>query len=227
MNILRELRKVKSKSVRIKLKLAIIFLLLLIIATYAWWHIPQVYMNGLQGKVESWEVAYIYDGEEYEDELTIGFDEFYPGVGEDTKVIEIHNLGGADTNVKVEIVRITLFGEEIDLEELQENDGIVYSSENNIAKIFDNKDYPFEMSYILGKNELKGVKNGLETHDTQTELTVYSNWVFEKGDDVLDTSFGTRAYEYYEKIESQREETGEDVEEKALEVVIRLTARRV
>ena len=66
MNILREFRRVKKRSVQARILLISIFSVILIINTYAWFSANEpVNMNGLEADVTPWDVRYYVDDKGY------------------------------------------------------------------------------------------------------------------------------------------------------------------
>ena len=123
MNVLRELRKFKTKSAMAKIRVLILLAVMLIVSSYAWMTLRKdVEVGNLHGVVESWEVEYSINGEKVEEEVTIAIDEFYPGayVDEDgdgsdwfSKTIAIKNMANEPTNLRYEVTSVKLFGNEV------------------------------------------------------------------------------------------------------------------
>lgn len=156
MNILREFRRVKKKSMATRIGLIAIFSVILIINTYAWFNTNKdVKINGLEGDVTSWDVAYYVDDEEILDETAVfTIDEFYPGMPEREDVAYIYNVGKTGTNISYELISVKIFGQEV-LDELKANNEI--TTDGNTTNIFSNDtEYPFNISYTYDKTSLSG-----------------------------------------------------------------------
>ena len=62
MNILREFRRIKKRSMPVRIALILIFSVILIINTYAWFSSNEpVNMSGLEADVTPWDVRYYVD----------------------------------------------------------------------------------------------------------------------------------------------------------------------
>lgn len=218
MNLLRELRKFKKKSVLVKLRILILLAVMLIASTYTWFFVRKDdRINGFKGIVTEWDIEYSIDGEEItEEEVVIAIDEFYPEMEEFTKNIKTKNLKSSGAEVKYEITSVRLFGEEI-LEQLTDNN---IATAGTTTNIFSTNEYPFNVGYYYDKTVLSGIKpdtpeNAPETYST---LSIFANW--DGVDNVKDTYFGQKTYEYYES--NALAETYSP-----LEVTIKITAGRV
>ncbi len=221
MNILRELRKFKRKSVLVKLQILLLFSVMLIASTYAWWRIPEVKMSNLQGTVESWEVEYdIEDNKILEEEVTISVDNFQPGMQDFEKIISIRNLGTKETSITYELTSVKLFGEEV-LSELQNNNEIALAG--NTVNLFVNSaenEYPFNICYTYDKSKISGqYEDDESTPDAVAKLGFYVSWEYEKGTDILDTSVGQRAYDYYEDENN--------IPEEILQFTVKITSKAI
>lgn len=208
MNILRELRKFKRKSVLVKLQVLLLFSIMLIASTYAWWRLPEVDVNNLQGTIETWDIEYnIDDNEILDEEVTISVDDFQPGMIDFEKTISIRNKGTKPTNITYEVTSVKLFGEEV-LTQLQENNEIKLAG--NTVNLFVNSEeqkYPFNICYTYDKKYIEGKYVDDETTPYATaKLKIYASWEYEKGTDSLDTSIGQRAYDYYADPNNNPEE---------------------
>ena len=95
MNILREFRRVKKRSVATRVKLLLVFSVILIVNTYAWFSADKdVNLKGLEGDVTSWDVAYYVNEDENEilDQTAVfTIDELYPGMPERQDVVHVYN----------------------------------------------------------------------------------------------------------------------------------------
>lgn len=221
MNILRELRKFKRRSVLVKLQILLLFSVMLIASAYAWWRLPDAGVNELHGTVETWDVEYnIDDNEILDEEVTISVDEFQPGMPDFEKTISIRNLGTKGTRITYELTSIKLFGEEV-LEDLQNDEEIRLAG--NTVNLFVNtteEKYPFDICYIYDKSNISGEYVDDETTpNSVAKLTFYASWAYEKGTDLLDTAIGKKAYEYYADENNSPEEV--------LQFTVKITSRAV
>lgn len=228
MNILREFRRVKKKSMLTRIRLIAIFSVILIVNTYAWWSSDKdVSLGGLKGEVTPWDVIYSVGGEEIlNQDVTFTIDELYPGMPDREDVVHIYNRAETSTNIKFEVTSVKVFGQEV-LGELQKNGGIQTSG--NITHLFaDDAAYPFNVSYTYDKTRLDGAYVDDEsTPDAGATFKFNVNWIYEiagteteqETRNLLDTKFGKKAYEYYE------DESNDPT--KAIEITVKITSEMV
>lgn len=199
MNILRELRKFKKKSVRFRFSFVLIFLLMLLVSTYAWFDIFQfVEPKNIKATIETWDIRYLDEDEtELSEAVDFGVEHFYPGMEDVKQDVIIQNIGDIGSNITYQLMSVELFGEEI-LQELKDNNEI-QELENGIILFTDTDKYPFEVRYEWDKKEIEGDRDPGDGIDAQAQALVSFkvSWDYEGGNDALDTEFGKKAYEYY------------------------------
>lgn len=226
MNILREYRRIKKKSLATRISLIFTFSVILIVSTYAWFaEIQPVNLGGIEVKVDTWYVAYYIDEEIFDETATIVIDEIYPGMTEQTEIIDIYNLGNLSTKIDFELVSVKIFGNEV-LDEIKENNEIL--REDNTTDIFStNKNYPFDISYTYDKEYLNETYiDDISTPNGKATFKMCVNWPYREGDtekemidkDLLDTKFGKDAFSYY---------LSGNTSESAVEIKIKITSNRI
>lgn len=201
MNVLRELRKFKTKSAMAKIRVLILLAVMLIVSTYAWWTIrTDVNFGGIRAVVETWDVEYVVDGESKEGEITFAIDDFYPGCEDFEKTIAIKNLTKTSSNIKCEFVSAELFGELItDDVETSEETFPMYPTGKKV-NLFTN--YPFKFSYFYDKNFLENeFVSPEDTPESLATVTISGKWDYDSALDVEDTYLGKKAFEFYESAE--------------------------
>ena len=228
MNILREFRRVKTKSMAVRISLLLIFSVILIVNTYAWFSIQKdVDLGGLEGYVTSWDVSYFVneDTNEILDQTAVfTIDELYPGMPVREDIVHIYNRGTTGTTIKYELLSVKVFGQEV-LDKLKEDPNGI-KTEGNTTNIFANKEeYPFNISYTYDKNTLVGqYVDDITTPNAAATFKFNVNWEYEEGDteeeikarDLLDTKFGKDAYSYYQNEENNPT--------KAVEIYVKITS---
>ncbi len=233
MNILREIRRIKKRSMPARISLILLFSVILIISTFAWFSAQKdVNIKGLEGAVTSWDVAYYVDGEQMLDEIaTFTIDEFYPGMPTKYDVVHIYNIGEASTDITYELISVKVFGQEV-LNQLRATGEIDIDTSTNTTHLF-SKDtaYPFDISYTYDKDYLNGKYSA---DDLVTSETAHATFRFDFGwaynvangtdaenaaKDILDTKFGKDAYEYYQNEANDPS--------KAIEVQVRITSSMI
>ena len=225
MNILREFRRAKRKSIATRIRLVLLFSVILIVNTYAWWSATQdVKLGSLEGDVTSWDVAYYVDEEEILDQMAVfTIDELYPGMPNREDVVHIYNIGTTGTIIKYELMSVKIFGEDV-LDELKTNGSI--TTDGNTTHIFsDNTKYPFDISYTFDKARLSGkYVNDTSTPNAMATFKYNLSWDYESGEtdaeklqkDTIDTVFGKNAYQYYKNSENDSK--------KAIEISVKITS---
>lgn len=228
MNILREFRRVKTKSMAVRISLLLIFSVILIVNTYAWFSIQKdVDLGGLEGYVTSWDVSYFVneDTNEILDQTAVfTIDELYPGMPVREDIVHIYNRGTTGTTIKYELLSVKVFGQEV-LDKLKEDPNGI-KTEGNTTNIFANKEeYPFNISYTYDKNTLVGqYVDDITTPNAAATFKFNVNWEYEEGNteeeiktrDLLDTKFGKDAYSYYQNEENNPT--------KAVEIYVKITS---
>ena len=121
MNILREIRRISQKSKRKRIILIVLLCVTLLSSSYAWFAATKTTtLNGLSGQVNSWDVAYVIsDTEVIDKEVSFDLSTIYPTMPTYEQNLHIYNLGEKGANIKLEIISVKLFGEEI-LDSLKE-----------------------------------------------------------------------------------------------------------
>lgn len=225
MNILRELRRAKKKSMATRVILISIFSVILIVNTYAWFSSSKnVTINGLEGQITSWDVAYYVDGKEILDQdVAFTIDELYPGMPNREDVVHIYNLGKTSTRIKYEIKSIKVYGKEV-LDQIQAEGGIQTSG--NTTNLFaDDTKYPFNVSYTYDRTRLDGTYVDDEsTPNAGATFKFNASWIYEgtgtadenEAKDILDTKFGKDAYSYYQNEANDKT--------KAIEIIVKITS---
>ena len=147
MNILREIRRISQKSKRKRIILIVLLCVTLLSSSYAWFAATKTTtLNGLSGQVNSWDVAYVIsDTEVIDKEVSFDLSTIYPTMPTYEQNLHIYNLGEKGANIKLEIISVKLFGEEI-LDSLKEK--LEITNKDNKIIIFDDlsnsSEYPFK-----------------------------------------------------------------------------------
>lgn len=228
MNILREVRRVKKRSLPARILLISIFTVILIINTYAWFNANEpVKMNGLEANITPWDVRYYVDDKEILDEtVTFTIDQLYPGMPNREDTVRIYNMSTTSTNITYELTSVKVFGQEI-LEQLK-TDGII-QNEGNIVNIFgDNTEYPFKIGYTYDRTRLDGeFVDDTTTPNAGATFKFQATWDYQGNGtpdenlakDILDTKFGKGAYAYYQDENNDPS--------KAIQITVKITSSMI
>ena len=224
MNILREIRKVKKRSVALRVTLILFFGSFLIINTLAWYNISKNVTTGNVGAtVIPWDVEYYITSSDspIEEVATFTINEIYPGMPTFEDYVFIKNMTTKNSKIEYKVKTITLFGEVIFSKDaapatnqvVPNTSTIVVNQAKGIESGFItiiniNQYYPFEISCSYDKNILSGqYVSDVQTPDSVATFTMNIDWDYEllqnelvsTDRDNLDTDFAKRAYEYYEE----------------------------
>ena len=233
MNILREARRAKEKSMATRIKLLLIFSVIFIVNTYAWFGIDKdVKIKGLDGDVTSWDVSYYINNEENEilNEIAVfTIDELYPGMPEREDVVHIYNMGTSSTNIEYELISVKVFGQEV-LSELdlqrEGNTTTIFSGDTQVSESV--QKYPFNISYTYDKDYLKDkYVDDTTTPQSHATFRFNVNWAYQINGtedeniakDALDTQFGKKAYAYYQDEANDPS--------KAIEIKVKITSSMI
>lgn len=230
MNVLRELRKFKTKSALAKIRILILLAVMLIVSTYAWFSVEKdVSVSNIRGVVTEWDVEYSIDDVAITtEEIIIACDEFYPGMPDFNKNIKVTNKTELGADLKFEVISVKIFGEE-KLPDMISHGDIVIDEGNKKIDLFTTEEYPFEAGLEYNRNAIDGIDpdTGEPLETSHAEIKVSAKWTYERSgatkneiaNDELDTSYGERAYEYY-KNETLAEQYS------PIEITMKITSAR-
>ncbi len=225
MNILREFRRAKKRSVASRVRLVMIFSVILIVNTYAWFNINEaVKLNGLEADITPWDVTYyVEDKEVLDEDYTFTIDELYPGMPNREDTVHIRNLSTTSSKIECEITSVKVFGKEV-LDQLKE-DGGIQTNGNTVNLFADDTVYPFNVSYTYDKTRIDGeYVDDTTTPDALATVKFNVSWKYQGtgnddenlAKDILDTKFGKDAYQFYKDEENDSS--------KAIEIVVKITS---
>ena len=225
MNILREFRRAKKRSVASRVRLVMIFSVILIVNTYAWFNINEaVKLNGLEADITPWDVTYyVEDKEVLDEDYTFTIDELYPGMPNREDTVHIRNLSTTSSKIEYEITSVKVFGKEV-LDQLK-GDGGIQSNGNTVNLFSDDTVYPFNVSYTYDKTRIDGeYVDDTTTPDALATVKFNVSWKYQGtgnddenlAKDILDTKFGKDAYQFYQDEENDSS--------KAIEIVVKITS---
>ena len=206
MNILREVRRVKQKSLSTRIILLSGFCVIFILTTYAWFSTQkEVQLGGLEGDVTSWDVSYFVKAEEDEEEsemldqtVTFTINDLYPGMPIRTDTVNIYNVGTSSTNITYELLSVKVFGQEMLKEDATGNQILeVHKKDENGQDVVEeipiqtvetatetktiifsgDTNYPFNISYTYDKDYLNGKYDEEEPANTPNAHATFKLFV--------------------------------------------------
>lgn len=232
MNILREIRRVKHKSMPVRIILLLAFCVIFIVTTYAWFSIQKnVSLGGLTGNVTSWNVEYYVNSDTNEilnETAVFTIDDLYPGMANREDTVYVYNTGKASTNIKYELISVKVFGNTVWAKGNASNPLQIQTTGNKTTIFSADTNYPFNVSYTYDKTKLIGqyVEGSENADKARATLKFNVNWSYEGNGtesenlarDILDTKFGKQAYTYYQN--------GNDIT-KAIEIEVKITSSMI
>lgn len=170
---------------KIKLRNIIILILLLVFNTYAWFIYATRVDTSLSVHVSSWDIEFVSGNEEITTDIEIEVDKIFPGMTPFEKNIEVHNKGETKAYLTYELKSLEIMGETF---AVNEENGM--TSDELEEKI--RNEYPFK---IL----INASGTGILEQNGSGNFNIGVNWLFESGNDQLDTYWGNKAYEFQEQ----------------------------
>ncbi len=169
---------------KVKIKNMLILILLILFNAYAWFIYATRVSTDITAHVSSWNVEFIGEDGGITTNLLVSIGRIYPGMERFEKIVEVHNKGETPAVLDYEIKELKVMGETFTVDE--ENGPTTQDIMNKM-----NTEYPFKINIEKDDKQLsEGTGNG--------KFTISLDWNFESGDDEADTTWGNKAYEFYE-----------------------------
>lgn len=178
-----EKNKKKTKNIikYINTKTMIILIVLLAFNAFAWFiYITKASLE-LDTHVAAWEINFKTDDQIIKNDILLEIDRIYPGMEDYTKEIEVVNKGEINAELSYRITSIEIFGEKYEI-------GDQYSADD-LQNILTS--YPFKITIETSSKQI-------EAGTGQGKFTVKVVWPFESGNDIIDTYYGNKSYEFQE-----------------------------
>ncbi len=199
----KNIRKLKATTKRI-----CALILTLIFSTFAWFSYIRVLDNDVNVHVSTWKIEFKSD-EQLVNSVEISVDNFYPGMEDIVKNINISNLGEKNAKISYDIKKLSILGNEYiikDTKEEGDTDYTVYKSETTldgvktVKLLNDESKFPFEIVLTFDET-INSQADEINEGYFNTRLT----WPYEiegteeekRIKDNLDTSWGYNIAEYY------------------------------
>ena len=190
--------KNKRKKLKRRIRRSTLFFLVLALITnsFAWFIYTNKVSNSINTHVKSWMVTFDQDGNPLEDIVEFNIDSIYPGMNDFNDSITISNTGETTAYISYEVDSIKILDEVY----TREN----YSSEELINILESN--YPFTITFNVTNEEITTGSEGI--------FSVNLVWPYESGDDIADTYWGRKSYEFVEN----------NKDEKSVSIVVKIKA---
>ena len=221
MNKIRRIRKNKEATKknfnRIKsltLKIALIFLNF-IFATFAWFIYQITLDTNVDVKVSAWKVDFKENDTSIESDVQFEIENFYPGMTDYKKTIEIENLGERSASIEYQVDSLKILGRTYTVKEApEEGDSAdtLYSNKTvsggkNVVKLLnDSSKFPFEIIltytqeiYTPSESDTDRNKGIFEIHLTWPyEISGTAEEIAQKNS--LDTLWGRNIAKFYDEL---------------------------
>ena len=178
MDVKKVLKIIKEK---VKIRTMLLLIVFLSFNAYAWFIYATKASVGISAHVSSWNIEFKTGENQTVTNMDFDVGRIYPGMEKYTKELSIRNSGEINATISYKIKKIEILGD------IYEENGTVTSEE--LLNMLQNN-YPFKFNITV----LNGV---ILEENSSSVITISLEWPFESGDDLLDTSWGERAYEYY------------------------------
>ena len=198
----------------IKANLMSIFFIIVsfISGTLAWFAYSGLSDVATEIDIRAWNIE--IDKKSSTKDITISLSEISPGMETMSEVINIRNSGDSDAIVKFNLVSARILGAEEDNYVVGEN-----LTTEELQDILANK-YPFQINASLSKEYV--LKQGGEA-----SLNVSVSWPFDSGNDDLDSTWGTNAYQFLDSEIEKHDSNPSYKIQSPIEIILKLTAEQM
>lgn len=164
-----------------KLSTLLLLALLFVSNSFAWFVYSTRVQNNISAYVRAWNVAFEIGTEPSVNYININVADVYPGMTTYSRNIKASNNGDTPAELSYEVISATLFGETFEPDENMTSAELAYKLAN---------DYPFKIVITLSTDVI-----AVGAHDEHYNISV--SWPYESGDDLTDTYWGNKAYDYH------------------------------
>lgn len=126
-----KIKKVKSTT----LKLAII-MLNFVFATFAWFTYTRILNPSVDVNISSWQIDFKDNTATLGSDMQFEVGNFYPGMDDYTKSLEIVNLGERPASIDYEISQIEILGQEYQIKETVQADDSEYTLYKSVEEVY-------------------------------------------------------------------------------------------
>lgn len=163
--------------------------------------------------VKAWYIELEKDGETVSNDIVISLSEIYPGMNTVTEEVSIKNMGDSDAQIKYDIVSARI------LDDPSDNFVVDETTTSEYVEDELSHEYPFHINMNLSK--------GYAISQTgESTFKVSISWPLDSGNNSLDTTWGTNAYNFQESEEAKQLVDPEYQILPSIQVVISVTAEQ-
>ncbi|MFA5602758.1 MAG: hypothetical protein WDA21_03365 [Bacilli bacterium] len=198
------------------LRLNLISILFLVVSfisvTLAWFAYSGLRKVSTEIGIKAWNIEFKKDEQVISNDIVISLDEISPGMATVSEIVKIRNLGDSNANIKYEIESARI----LDEDEYMVDGEVIFS--NQVEDIISHN-YPFHININLSKNY------ALAQGD-ESDFEVSISWPLDSGDNVLDSFWGNKAYEFQQMEEDRKDLNPEYEIRPSIKIVISVTAEQ-
>ena len=206
----------KRHKVYLKLNLvSIVFTIVSFISvSFAWFAYSGLVDVKTEVGVKAWYIEFEKNNEVVSNDIIISLSDLYPGMEPLSEVITIKNLGDSDAKLKYSIDYARILDDNKDYYTVGDN----YTSDSIEDALAHN--YPFHINTSLSKTKLNA-------KDTDAQFIVTVSWPLDSGNDKLDSTWGSKAYQFEKKQEDKLKKDSNYVKEPSISIGIDVSAEQV
>ena len=206
----------KRHKVYLKLNLvSIVFAVVSFISvSFAWFAYSGLVDVKTEVGVKAWYIEFEKNNEVVSNDIVISLSDLYPGMEPLSEVITIKNLGDSDAKLNYNIDYARILDDNRDYYALSDD----YTSDYIEDALAHN--YPFHINVSLSKTRLNA-------KDTDAEFIVTVSWPLDSGNDMLDSIWGSKAYQFEKKQEEKKKKDSNYNKESSINIGIDVSAQQI
>ncbi len=206
----------KRHKVYLKLNLvSIVFTIVSFISvSFAWFAYSGLVDVKTEVGVKAWYIEFEKNNKVVSNDIVISLSDLYPGMEPLSEVITIKNLGDSDAKLKYSIDYARILDDNKDYYTV----GNDYTSDYIEDALAHN--YPFHINASLSKTRLNA-------KDSNAEFIVTVSWPLDSGNDKLDSTWGSKAYQYEKKEEEKKKKDSSYNKEPSIKIGIDVSAEQI
>ena len=206
----------KRHKVYLKLNLvSIVFAVVSFISvSFAWFAYSGLVDVRTEVGVKAWYIEFEKNNEVVSNDIVISLSDLYPGMEPLSEIITIKNLGDSDAKLKYSIDYARILDDDKDYYAVGDD----YTSvriEDTLAH-----NYPFSINATLSKTRINA-------KDSDAEFIVTVSWPLDSGNDKLDSTWGTKAYQFERKQEEKKKKDSNYIKEPSIKIGIDVSAQQI
>lgn len=191
-NKYKKLLKIISK--KLKARYLLIFIVLLSCNSFAWFIYIKDVQNSIDIHVRGWNIIMENSSGVISQVYKMNVQNMYPGMDDHIETLTAYNKSEMSASLTYSILNVrildeTIYSKEGKLAENMELVGDELTSSELITKL--SNDYPFKIEFLVS-SEIIDAEYGSSTY------TLKVSWLYESGNDELDTEWGVKAYQFKE-----------------------------